>query len=278
MAELDNVTRTPAPATVETIVADLRASGVESGSTLLVHSSLSSLGWVCGGPVALVAALKQAVTDAGTLVMPTFTADLSDPAIWEAPPVPASWHDTIRQHMPAFDRAISPTRGLGAVVECFRSGTDVVRSDHPQSSFAAWGKHRDFVVQDHGLEIALGERSPLARIYELEGHVLLLGVGHERNTSLHLAECRTPQLLENPMRQGAPMLRDGRREWVEFEDVDYDSDDFATIGAAFESDSGEPDVRLGKVALAQCRLVNQRSLVDFGVRWIAANRFGSRPS
>lgn len=79
MTEAELIALTPAPRTRDTLAADLRQLGVAEGMTLLVHSSLSSLGWVCGGPVAVVQALMDALTPSGTLVMPTFTGDYCDP-------------------------------------------------------------------------------------------------------------------------------------------------------------------------------------------------------
>lgn len=257
--------------TNETLRDDLIALGVAPGMTLLVHSSMKAIGgWMAGGPVDVVLALEQTLGPEGTLVMPTHTSGLSDPAGWSMPPVRESWWEPIRRTMPAYDPDLTPTRKMGAIPECFRKQKGVVRSDHPHVSFAAWGKGAQTIAGDHAFEFGLGERSPLARVYDADGWVLLLGVGHGNNTSLHLAEIRAtfPGKLERFAK--APVHVDGVREWVSFPELDYDSDDFETIGSDFERDTGL--VRLGKVGNAAARLMPQRQLVDYGVRWMEQNR------
>ena len=91
MSEESLIGATPTPRTRESLAHDLRELGVTAGMILEVHSSLSSLGWVCGGPVAVVQALLDVVTPTGTLVMPTHSGDYTDPTLWSNPPVPASW-------------------------------------------------------------------------------------------------------------------------------------------------------------------------------------------
>ena len=108
MSEFDTIDFSrPAPSTVTSLAADLSAAGLEAGAVVLVHSSLSQIGWVAGGPVAVVQALMQVLTPKGTLMMPTHTSDNSDPANWANPPVPESWWPIIRAEMPAFDPAES---------------------------------------------------------------------------------------------------------------------------------------------------------------------------
>jgi len=169
--EKDLIDRTPEPRTRLSLAADLRLLGLEPGAVVIVHSSLSSLGWVCGGSVAVVLALIDVLTESGTLVMPTHSAEYSDPRKWENPPVPESWLEAIRETMPAFDSRTVPTLGMGHIPETFRGWPKALRSSHPAFSFAAWGRHASFVTEDHSLDYSLGEGSPLARIYELDGQV-----------------------------------------------------------------------------------------------------------
>lgn len=258
------------PATIESLRADFQAMGLRSGMIVLVHSSLSSLGWVCGGPVAVIKALERVLGRSGTLVMPAHSGDLSDPAQWQNPPVPESWWSTIRETMPAYDPRLTPTRGMGAIPETFLRQRGVRRSSHPQDSFAARGPAAAVICGDHALDYGFGESSPLARIYELGGSVLLLGVGHDNNTSLHLAEHRATYLSKREITNGAPIKVNGRREWVELRDIDLNSDDFPAIGAVFAIETGL--IRHGRVAQAETLLMPQRALVDFGVRWMETHR------
>jgi aminoglycoside 3-N-acetyltransferase len=268
MSESDAIDRVEDPVTVSALTADLHCLGVEAGDTLLVHSSLSALGWVCGDAPAVVDALMDVLTPTGTLVMPTHTTQYTDPTFWSAPPVPDHWVPQIRESMPPFRPAVTPSRGMGAVPECFRSYPGVSRSEHPFYSFAAWGADAETVVAAHTPDDGLGESSPLARVYDLGGKVLLLGVGHDRNTSLHLAEHRGDFPKERTS-DGAPLVREGERVWVSFEDIEQDTEDFPEVGAAFERGDA---VREGDVGAATAKLMAQPELVDFATEWFGANR------
>ncbi len=258
------------PATVESIAADLGRLGVRPGQVLLVHASLSSLGWVCGGPVAVIHALEKVLGPDGTLMMPVFTGEYSDPGQWCNPPVPESWWETIREKMPSFDSGLTPSREMGIVAETFRKRDGVLRSGHPQSSFAARGPAAKELVEGHGFDYGLGENSPLARLYDLDGAVLLLGVYFEKNTSLHLAEYRADFPGRTEDVDGAPVTVDGKRTWVELKDIRLDESDFEIIGEDFER-TASACVR-GKVGEADAFLMPQRLLVDFAVEWIGRNR------
>ncbi|WP_424952154.1 aminoglycoside N(3)-acetyltransferase [Deinococcus sp.] len=258
--ETGSIGSADAPRTRRSLLGDLEALGVQPGMTLMVHASMKSLGWVAGGSVAVVLALLDAVGPEGTLAMPAFTGDLTEPSYWQRPPVPESWWPMIRAETPAFDPALTPTRMMGRVAESFRSWPGTLRSDHPHSSVCARGPLARTLTDRHRLEDSMGEHSPFARLYDAGAFVLQLGT--DRNSSLHLAEHRSG--MRGRVTQGAPILEDGERVWKVFEDLAYDDDSFPPVKAAFEASGA---VRVGQVGSAVARLMPVRGLVDFAAEW-----------
>ncbi len=255
------------------LAADLEALGVPRDSVLLVHASLASLGWVCGGPVAVVQALLDVLGPRGTLVVPTHSTGNSEPAGWQNPPVPAHWWSTIRTDMPGYHPKVTPTRGMGVIADTVRSWPGARRSDHPQVSFAAVGPRADGLMAKHRLTPRFGEGSPLSKIRDADGAVLLLGVGHDCNTSLHLAEYAAPGLAASTA-HGAAISDRGNRKWATWKDLDADSSDFAELGAAYEATRA---VRVGTAGAASARWMLQADLVRFAATWLIEHRRQTPP-
>jgi aminoglycoside 3-N-acetyltransferase len=159
------------------LVAQLEALGVRRGGVLLVHTSFKAVRPVEGGPLGLIAALRAAVGSAGTLVMPTMTDGEG-----------------------VFDPKSTPTFQMGITAELFWREPGVLRSTHPGGSFAARGPHAEFICRPQPLSPPHGVDSPVGRVHELGGQVLLLGVRHSENTTLHLAEAiaRVPYSVSHP--------------------------------------------------------------------------------
>ena len=267
-SEADTIDAVERPATVSSLTAQLSGAGL-SGETVIVHSSLSSFGWVAGDAQAVVEALLATAGPSGTLVMPTQSGQLSDPAGWRNPPVPADWIDGLRDTLPAYDPHLTATRSMGAIVECFRSHPSSIRSAHPRLSFAANGPLARLIIEPHDFTPALGETSPLGRLYELDAQVLLLGVDHRSNTSLHLAEYRAEWKGKTNIETSAPMVVDGERRWVTEPDLDIDEADFAAIGEAFAATGGEHTLT---VANTTARMFRVREIVDFAMTWMSEHR------
>ena len=193
----------PAPATDrqtvarDALVAQLRALGVEPGGVLLVHTSFRAVRPVEHGPAGLIAALRTALGAAGTLVMPAWGDDDDEP----------------------FDPATTPVAAdLGVVAGSFWRLPGVVRSAH-SFAFAAQGPAAGHVTADPLPLPPHRPESPVGRVHDLDGQILLLGVGHDANTTLHLAELlagvpdRTPKHCTVRGADGQPVR------------VDYDETD-----------------------------------------------------
>ena len=262
-------------ATGDVLDRDLRALGVATGECLLVHASMSSIGRVSGGAPTVVAALRGVLGAAGTLVVPTGTADNSDTSrayLARIKGMTASEVARYRAAMPPFDRDRTPSTGTGRIAEEVRMTPGAIRSAHPQTSFAALGPGAHWLMDGHALDCHLGEASPLGRLYEADARILLLGVGYEACTALHLAEYRYRQ---DPPRRSyrCVITQDGRAVWWEFEDVVLDDRDLGRLGRDLDRTGS---VRRGRVGGAECRLVPLRRAVDFSARWLRGHRLAQK--
>ncbi|TJY41038.1 AAC(3) family N-acetyltransferase [Cohnella pontilimi] len=157
----------------ETILHDLRQLGVQSGMELLVHSSLSRIGYVEGGADTVIDALLKAVDPAeGTLLVPTLTGTSADSA--EQPPF--------------FDVKASQC-WTGVIPETMRLREDAVRSLSPTHSVAAIGRNAFDLTRGHeDCWTTCGFGSPYYRLCRRRGAILLLGVTLESNTTFHTVE------------------------------------------------------------------------------------------
>ena len=267
MSEADVIKNTDHPNTSESIEKDLRALGLCKGDTVLVHSAMSKIGWICGGAVSVIDALLSTVGEDGTICMPAHTGENSDPAQWENPPVPKDWFKVIYKHTPVFDVGKTPSRGLGKIPETFRTYPNTLRSNHPQVSFCANGKNAKMITETHDLTPEFGKNSPLGHLYDLDAKVLFIGTGFANCTSFHMAETLAGNVPKK--RNGTSMILDRKAQWVWFDDYDYNDDDFEKIGRDFEK---EHQVTEGKVGNAPCKLFSIRDGIDFATAWIQQNR------
>lgn len=253
----------------EDIVSALKQVGIAKGQNIMVHTSLSSLGFVCGGAQVVIEALLESVGAEGTIMMPTQSWKNLDPSTgvhWEEP---EEWWQIIRDHWPAYHKDITPTNTMGAVAEMFRSWPGSLRSDHPARSVAANGRYAEYLTKDHDLSNIFGEGSPIEKLYDLDGYVLLIGVGYDKNTSLHLADVRAEYPGKHNCTEYSAIMENGERVWKAYETLFVDGEDFEEIGNAFENSYSVKKQLLGNATIT---FMKQRELVDFAIKWIESNR------
>mgnify|MGYP006290166319 FL=1 len=135
MSEKDVIERSDKVYTKKILIKEFEKIGLKPKMNLIIHSSLSKIGWITGGPVTVIQALMEVITKEGTIIMPAHSGDYSDPTEWSNPPVPEEWIEDIKENMPAFRKEITPTRGIGIIPEIFRTFPEVMRSYHPCFSF-----------------------------------------------------------------------------------------------------------------------------------------------
>ncbi len=248
----------------ETLKKQLADMGVAAGDAIMVHASLKSMGWIAGGPQAVVEALMETVTPQGTIVMPSQSADFSEPSYWMLPPVPEEWHQSIRDQWPAYDPDLTPLREMGKIAECFHRHPQTIRSSHPAHSLMAWGRYAKEWMSEHPLEDSFGPGSPLGRMMDADVKILLIGVGFDSCTAMHYAEY--VQKRKTWSEQGAAIIEDGRRIWKTYQCLDMDSDRFPEIVLEYPG-----DIFIGKLGQAETKLVHMEPLVSFAVRWLDAH-------
>lgn len=256
--------------TVDSLANDLKNAGLGAGDRMLIHSSLQSLGWVCGGAQAVVQALMNVITADGLIVMPAQSTQNTEPSEWRNPPVPQEWWQEIRECMPAYDPRLTPTAHMGAVAECFRNASGVYRSPHPALSFAAWGREAEDLVRSHPLAYPLGVDSPLSVLYRTDARVLMLGTGYDTCTAMHLAEYLTEWPSRRIIKNASAVMTDGKRKWVEYEDYNTDSTDFEQIGLDYLAENGM--FIKNRVGAAEAVIIPVKNIVDYTAGWIIKNR------
>ena len=212
--------------------------GVKAGGVLLVHTSFRAVRPIEGGPPGLIAALRDALGPNGTLVMLS-TSDDDD-----APFDPASSRASV---------------SLGVVADTFWRQPGVARSDHP-FAFAAIGPHADAITADPLPLPPHIPASPVGRVHDLDGQVLLLGCSHGENTTLHLAEILAGAPYRVP--RHCTVLKGGRPARIDYGENDHCCERFALADDWLRSSGLQSE---GGVGYAHARLARAQDIVRVAV-------------
>jgi aminoglycoside 3-N-acetyltransferase len=199
------------------LVADLRALGVDlgAGQALMLHASVKAVGKVMGGPNSIIQAVLETLGPDGTLMMYVGWEDLPD----FIPDLPAALQQAYYDEHPAFDPAIArAVRDFGIVAECLRTWPGAQRSQNPEASMVAVGLQTRSLTDAHPRNYGYGPGSPLAKLIELHGQVLMLGAPLDTITLLHYAE-NVARLRQKAMvRYSCPIQEGGQRVWIDMEE------------------------------------------------------------
>ncbi|MCG8527530.1 MAG: AAC(3) family N-acetyltransferase [Opitutales bacterium] len=155
--------------TLKTLLRDIRAIGIRSNDSLLIHSSMKSMGQVDGGADTVIDAFQESLSE-GLLIFPTHT--------WN------EWNN-----VDGFYDPVTEPSCVGVLTEVFRKRENVFRSLHPTHSIAAWGKGAETYVQgEEQFETPGPRKGCWGRLYDVEAKILFLGASLKTNTFLHSVE------------------------------------------------------------------------------------------
>jgi len=280
-----DIIRGKRPVTRSELVEGLRVLGVREGTVLMVHARISSLGWVVGGSETIIRSLLDAIGPEGTLM--AYAGWEDDP--WDLAQWPEEWQRAYRNQLPPFDPDVSEAdHEMGRLPERIRTWPGASASTGHVMRMVAVGAKAEWLTRDQPWDHPQGPGSPLAKLVEASGQVLMLGAPLETLTILHHAEALVDSAEKRFVTYRIPVLEGGHLVWKEVQDHDTSSrgafpyerfappgrDAFDLIGAdAVEAGCG----KRGRVAEATCHLFEAKPLVDFAVTWMQ-DRFGNPPS
>jgi aminoglycoside 3-N-acetyltransferase len=225
------------PLSKQHLIEQLLDLGVQAGGVLLVHTSFRAVRPVDGGPEGLIDALREALGPDGTLVMLAMSDDDDHP----------------------FDPKTTPCGGMGIVADTFWRLPGVLRSDSPHA-FASAGPHAARITAPHPIDVPHGLDSPVGRIWDLDGQVLLLGAGHDSNTTIHLAENLAG--VRYHRQKHLTVLENGQPTRFDYAEIDHCTERFELIEGWLDEKGQQ---RTGTVGHATARLVRSRDIVEAAI-------------
>ena len=254
--------------TTSQLINDFKKLGLKSGELVMLHASQRAVGTVLGGPDEVHKALLEAIAPQGTMMM-YVGCEGEFENIGKGTVSPAD-ETLLIEHCPAFDPAIARAdRDYGVLVEFFRSFPGTICSQNPGARMAARGTRAAWWMENHPLQYGYGPGSPLAKLYEHQGKVVLLGSDLDQVTLLHFAEHITPIEHKRKEHFRVPILENGQRVWHDIEEYDtsvgmrlWPKRFFASIVQEYLLIN---HITAKKVGNADTYLLDAKSLVDFAV-------------
>ena len=250
------------------LASDFRRLGVAPGDTIMLHASIRAVGEVAGGPDQIHLALKDALTDAGTLMMYASCPQYYDEV--GRGHLTADRERELLDKLPPFDPLTARCdRDNGALVELLRTYPGSMVNAHV-ARFVVWGRSAPHLVSAQPWDYAFGRGSALDRFVEARGRILLLGSDHDQVTFLHYAE----HIVEIPDKRVARFkvpVDEGRgRVWRDMAEVDTGDRAHANwpdrfFGRLVDEYLARTGTRGGTVGDAASVILDARGLLEFAL-------------
>lgn len=215
----------------EEVMKILQDLGVRKGMTILLQGDMTRLGYIVGEEQTVLDALMECVGYEGTIVMPSFTPHLCDPANKKERIARFHWN-RYREGTPAFHRKKTLPKTYQTLLMQFLHNEGVLRSYHPLYSFAAWGKYAKLICDKHPLHFGLNEDSPLGKLEELNAFVVMLGTTMEESVAFSLAHYKKHLLPIKVMY--APIENNRKVQWKAMLDLDLQNVNYESCCRAME--------------------------------------------
>ncbi len=249
------------PITKDYLIEEFRQLGINSNDIVMVHSSLSSFGYIVNGAYDIIDALKEVISD-GLILMPGHTTINSSVEDWKRPPVPNEWFETIKSNIRPTTRETEPT-GIGEVPRVFSRYNGIYRTNHPFVSLIYYGKNIPEQLKDQPLDKPHSFNGPFGYLYSANIKLLMLGTNYDNLTFMHLA-CN---MFNGPFTEvESNIYVGGEIKRISFTIEDDDTDLFNVVGERFEIEKKE-FIKIKKIGNSTCKLINGKELIDYTLEY-----------
>ncbi|NBC34551.1 MAG: hypothetical protein GVY13_17885 [Alphaproteobacteria bacterium] len=247
---------------------DFNGLGLQPGDTVMLHASIKSVGQVAGGADEILYALEDSISPGGTILM-YVGCETGFDEIGRGRLSPQE-EDQLLKKQPIFDyNTARACREFGALAEIFRTQPNTITSKQVGSRMAARGKNAAALLANHPIHYSYGKGSPLDKLLDMEGKILLLGSDHDAVTFLHYVEHIIDVPDKKIARYKVPLEKDGQRVWVEMEEYNTAGDGvhknwpdrfFAKIIDSFLSSTNNQG---GKIGNAKSHVIETKPLMTY---------------